>query len=313
LTAARLFVEWHATVAMRADSADLESKTGPGAGRDPVVRARIGIAKKCWGGVKMQRSDDPEYDDAMVEALELVWGPGFLSPGGPDEVARVIAGLDLKGRSILDIGCGIGGIDFLLAEAHGAGRVVGVDVEAANIERAKAEAERRGLARRVAFVAVAHGPLPFPDGGFDIVFSKDAIIHIPDKDALFRDVFRLLVPGGWLAASDWLRGDDDPPSAAMRDYIEAEGLSFAMASPKRYRDAMAAAGFDQIAAIDRNPWYAKTARAELAAIGGPLSARLLELVGEAETARQTQVWERMLVVLDSGELRPTHLRGHKPG
>jgi len=260
----------------------------------------------------MQRSDDPEYDDAMVEALELVWGPGFLSPGGPDEVARVIAGLDLKGRSILDIGCGVGGIDFLLAEVHGAGRVVGVDVEAANIERAKSEAERRGLAGRVAFVTVAPGPLPFPDGSFDIVFSKDAIIHIPDKEALFRDVFRLLVPGGWFAASDWLRGDDAPPSAEMRDYIEAEGLSFAMASPRRYREAMAAAGFERIAVFDRNPWYANTARAELAAIGGPLSARLRELVGESETARQTQVWERMLVVLDSGELRPTHLRGHKP-
>jgi len=261
----------------------------------------------------MQRSDEPEYGDAMVEALELVWGPGFLSPGGPEEVARVVAGLDLKGRSVLDIGCGVGGIDFLLAEAHGAGRVVGVDVEAANIERAKGEAERRGLAGRVAFVTVAPGPLPFPDGSFDFVFSKDAIIHIPDKEALFRDVFRLLVPGGWFAASDWLRADDAQPSAEMRGYIESEGLSFAMASPKRYREAMAAAGFDQIAVIDRNTWYAKTARAELAAIGGPLSARLLELVGEAETARQTQVWQRMLVVLDSGELRPTHLRGHKPG
>src|SRR5579862_2235848 len=204
-------------------------------------------ATKPWGDAKMQRSDDPEYDDAMVEALELVWGPGFLSPGGPDEVARVIAGLDLKGRSILDIGCGVGGIDFLLAEVHGAGRVVGVDVEAANIERAKSEAERRGLAGRVAFVTVAPGPLPFPDGSFDIVFSKDAIIHIPDKEALFRDVFRLLVPGGWFAASDWLRGDDAPPSAEMRDYIEAEGLSFAMASPRRYREAMAAAGFERIA------------------------------------------------------------------
>ena len=261
----------------------------------------------------MQRSDEPEYGDAMVEALELVWGPGFLSPGGPEEVARVVAGLDLKGRSVLDIGCGVGGIDFLLAQAHGAGRVFGVDVDAANIERAKAEAERRGLAGRVAFVTVAPGPLPFPDGSFDIVFSKDAIIHIPGKEALFRDVFRLLVPGGWFAASDWLRGDDAPPSAEMRGYIESEGLSFAMASPRRYREAMAAAGFDQIAVIDRNAWYAKTARSELAAIGGPLSARLLELVGEAETARQTQVWQRMLVVLDSGELRPTHLRGHKPG
>lgn len=261
----------------------------------------------------MKSTGEAEYGDAMVEALELVWGAGFLSPGGPEEVARVLAGLDLKGARVLDIGCGVGGIDLLLVEAHGAERVVGVDVEAANIARASAEAERRGLAGRAKFVTVAPGPMPFADGDFDFVFSKDAIIHIPDKEALFRDVFRLLVPGGWFAASDWLRGDDAPPSPAMRRYIEAEGLSFAMASPERYRKAMAAAGFDQLAIVDRNPWYAQTARAELTRISGPLSARLRELVGEAEAARQTEVWERMLVVLDSGELRPTHLRGHKPG
>jgi len=268
---------------------------------------------KTRRGIGMQQTEDAEYGDAMVEALELVWGAGFLSPGGPEEVARIIAGLDLKGLSILDIGCGVGGIDFLLIEAHGAGRVVGVDVEAANITRARDEAERRGLTGRVEFAAVAPGSLPLPDGSFDVVFSKDAIIHIPDKEALFRDVFRLLVPGGWFAASDWLRGDDAPPSPEMRRYIESEGLSFAMASPERYRKAMTAAGFDRVAVIDRNAWYAKTARAELAAIRGPLSARLLDLVGDAEAARQTQVWERMLIVLDSGELRPTHLRGHKPG
>jgi ubiquinone/menaquinone biosynthesis C-methylase UbiE len=260
----------------------------------------------------MQATDDSEYGDAMVGALELVWGAGFLSPGGPEEVARVVAGLDLTGATVLDIGCGVGGIDLLLVEAHGAGRVVGIDVEAANIERAQAEAERRGLAGHTEFVTVAPGPLPFAAERFDVVFSKDAIIHIPDKDALFKDAFRVLVPGGWFAASDWLRRDDAPPSAEMRRYIEAEGLSFAMASPERYRKAMTAAGFDETAVIDRNPWYAGTARAELAAISGPLRARLLELVGEAEAARQTQVWERMLVVLDSGELRPTHLRGHKP-
>jgi SAM-dependent methyltransferase len=260
----------------------------------------------------MQQPDGAEYGDAMVEALELIWGEGFLSPGGPQEIARILAGLDLRGASVMDIGCGVGGIDFLLAQTHGAGEVIGIDVEAPNIERAAAEAARRGLGERVAFRVVAPGPLDFPAARFDFVFSKDAIIHIPDKEALFGEVFRVLKPGGWIAASDWLRIDEAPPSEAMHRYIEAEGLSFAMASAPRYRKAMAAAGFTGIEIADRNAWYADVARAELQAIGGPLHRRLVELVGEAETERQTQVWQRMLKVLDSGELRPTHLRGRKP-
>jgi len=51
-----------------------------------------------------------EYDDTAIRFLEAPRGHGHLSPGGPDAVDRVVAGLDFKGRHVLDIGCGAGGI-----------------------------------------------------------------------------------------------------------------------------------------------------------------------------------------------------------
>jgi phosphoethanolamine N-methyltransferase len=51
------------------------------------------------------------YHDQMIGMLERVWGDGWLSPGRPAEVARLLEGMDIKGRSVLDIGCGGGGID----------------------------------------------------------------------------------------------------------------------------------------------------------------------------------------------------------
>jgi len=253
-----------------------------------------------------------EYDEAMVAALELVWGEGFLSPGGPAEVEELLKGIVIAGKKVLDIGCGIGGIDLLLADTYGAQQVLGIDIGAPNIALAKARAARRGLADRVRYETVDGGTLPVADASFDIVFSKDAMIHITDKEALFRDVYRVLRPGGVFVASDWLRVDDGPPSIAMQNYIALEGLSFAMASPDRYRRAMMAAGFTDIEIRDRNAWYAATARAELAQITGPLHHRLVAIVGADETHRQTQVWEAMLVVLDRGELRPTHLKAKRP-
>jgi SAM-dependent methyltransferase len=260
----------------------------------------------------LERPDETEYGDAMVAALELVWGEGFLSPGGPAEVAEILEGRGIRGAELLDIGCGIGGVDLLIAERHGAAKVIGIDIEAGNIARARLRAERRGLSNRVAYRLVAPGNLPFAPNSFDVVFSKDAIIHIPDKEALFRDVFALLRPGGRFIASDWLRVDDGPASAEMARYIESEGLTFAMASAARYRQAMEAAGFLEIEMVDRNRWYAQTARAELAAIQGPIRSQLVELAGKAEADRQTRVWQNMIVVLDSGELRPTHMFGRKP-
>ncbi|MGE0140619.1 MAG: methyltransferase domain-containing protein, partial [Ilumatobacteraceae bacterium] len=176
------------------------------------------------------------YHDDLIGMLELVWGDGFLSPGGLDEVARVLAGVDLAGKSVLDIGCGVGGVDVALVERFGAGWVTGIDVEETVLVAARRRIDRHGLSSRIGVAKVAPGPLPLPPASFDVVFSKDSIVHVPDKHALAREVARVLAPGGWFAASDWLIGHDDEPSPAMQEYLAAEGLDFGMASPGTYRE-----------------------------------------------------------------------------
>ena len=69
------------------------------------------------------------YDDQHIAFLEDLWGDGFLSPGGADEALRVVEGLDLRGKRVLDIGCGSGAIAVLLARDCGAAEVIGIDVE----------------------------------------------------------------------------------------------------------------------------------------------------------------------------------------
>ena len=56
------------------------------------------------------------------------------------------------------------------------------------------------------FQLVEPGPLPFADQSFDAVFTKDAIVHIPDKPPFYREVLRVLRPGGLFVGSDWLCG-----------------------------------------------------------------------------------------------------------
>ena len=256
---------------------------------------------------------DPHYPPRMIAMLQAIWGIGFLSPGGRAEVARLIGGHDLTGLAVLDIGCGAGGIDIALVQAHGAGFVTGIDVEDPVIDHARALIAAAGLSARIGLAKVAPGPLPFPPGCFDVVFSKDAIVHIPDKAALMAEVFRVLRPGGWFLASDWLIGHDDAPSPAMAAYIAAEGLDFGMASPARYRAAMAGAGFAEVQTISRNAWYRATAREELARLRGEDGAAAAAIVGADFVAQNCGIWQRMIPVLDSGEHCPTHLRAQKPG
>ena len=255
---------------------------------------------------------EDEYTDELIEFLESLWGWGFLSPGGPEEVARVLEGVDLSGKRVLDIGCGSGGIALSLARDHGAGAVVGIDVEGPVVRKAKARAAELDLGERVDFQQVEPGPLPFEAESFDIVFSKDSMIHIPNKEDLFADIFRVLKPGGRIAASDWMIGHDDAPSPAMKHYLEMEGLSFGMASPDRYRRAMESAGFRDVRLVNRNAWYVEIAREELAQLKGPLYEKAAAASSPATVDHNIGTWTAMLSVLETGEHCPHHLHGLKP-
>lgn len=262
-------------------------------------------------GRAMPEQPEQEYDAAFVALLESVWGEGFLSPGGPSEVAGILEGAAVRDAAVLDIGCGTGGACFVIAETLGAGRIMGIDVGASLVEEARARARRRGLEGRVRFRRVEPGPLPFAAREFDVVFSKDSLIHIPDKRAICAEIWRVLRPGGVFAASDWLRAEG-PISPDLQYYIDVEALGFGMGSAADYRDALAAAGFRDVELIDRNAWYRGVAHAEHDALRGSLYARLVERVGEEFTRHEIEVWRALTVVLDSGDLRPTHLRARKP-
>jgi phosphoethanolamine N-methyltransferase len=253
-----------------------------------------------------------EYDEKAIVFLETLWGEGFLSPGGKTEIDLIVERVDFAGKTVLDLGCGAGGITCYLAQSKLPDSIIGYDVERPVIDKARNRAEIEGLAKSVEFVLGAPGILPFADGSFDIIFSKDAMVHITDKESLFVDLFRILKQGGVLVASDWLTSHDGEPSQKMKHYLAAEGLSFGMASSRRYEKALADAGFCNISTNNRNLWYLEKAKEELARLSGSLRSVLIERVGSDYLNKNIQTWQAMLEVLQTGEHCPTHLFAEKP-
>ena len=260
---------------------------------------------------EMAQSEE-HYPEPVIGFLELLWGRGWLSPGGPDELQRLLDSEDFRGKHILDIGCGAGGIDCLLVRDYGAAKITGIDVEASVLAAARKRTREAGISDRVELVQVEPGPLSFADEMFDVVFSKDSIVHIPGKHELARDVFRVLKPGGVFVASDWLISHDDEPSPDMRAYLTSEDLGFGMASPRAYADALGQAGFVDVALTSRNAWYRDQAKRELALLQGELHDAAVAELGHEDVEHNIQTWGLMIKVLETGEHCPHHVRGRKP-
>ena len=263
---------------------------------------------------KIGRPSEPgEYDDAMQALLQIIWGGGFLSPGGAAEVARLLEGSDIAGCSVLDVGCGLGAIDQLLVAEYGAASVVGIDLDPSLLARMRDRVERAQMSGRIRAVQVTAGPLPFADAEFDVVFSKDSLVQIPDKPAIFAQILRVLRPGGRFIASDWLRGGAAEYSPEMLEFFRLEGIAYNMATLAESAQGLLAAGFGAVEIRDRHDWYLDLAQRELAAMEGTLNAEIVNRIGAERARHFIDNWRQLVIVLRRGELRPGHLKAVKPG
>ena len=252
---------------------------------------------------------EDEYHDGMITMLELIWGEGYMAPGGPGNVRKMVEGLDLRGKRVLDIGCGLGGPACELAAEHGA-RVLGIDIEARPIELARCRASALGLADRVEFRLVEPGPLPCAAESIDIVLSAGAFTQIEDKRGIFAECRRVLVPGGAITCYDWTTPGGEL-SQDMRYWIELEGLTYAMQTPEHLAELLAEAGFVEIETADGSGWYRAQARREYERMKGPLYPRMCEALGVAQADHFVENWRAMVVVCGKGEMGQTYCRARK--
>ena len=165
--------------------------------------------KKTYARVSCEPETAFIFPTGRAWALDLGY-PAELLARVPDASAGSFAGVanpfslgELgRGEHVLDLGSGAGTDSLVAAQMVGAdGRVTGVDMTPEMIATARASARELG-AENVEFVETEAERLPFPDESFDVVISNGVIDLIPDKDAVFAELHRVLRPGGRLQLAD---------------------------------------------------------------------------------------------------------------
>lgn len=167
-----------------------------------------------------------------------------LSCGNPLAHAGLRAG-----ETVVDLGCG-GGLDVFLAAAKvgPAGKAIGIDMTDSMIALARSNAAKAGVAN-VEFHLATIDRLPLADASVDCVISNCVINLAPDKQNVFREMARVLKPGGRLAVSDIALKKPLPPEIA-NDLMAYVGCIAGAISFEQYRDGLAQAGFSGVHIVD---------------------------------------------------------------
>ncbi|MCQ8771263.1 SAM-dependent methyltransferase [Streptomyces telluris] len=146
-----------------------------------------------------------------------------------------------ESHRVLDVGCGVGQPAMRIARRTGA-QVTGISVSRGQVARATALAEAAGLRDRVEFRYADAMRLPFEDNSFDAAIAIESIFHMPDREQVFREIRRVLRPGGRLVLTDFF--ERDPIPAGLRSAMDRCLRDFIMtlARPEEYVPMLSRAG-----------------------------------------------------------------------
>jgi len=141
-------------------------------------------------------ADDLGYPAELANVPESA-AESFAGVANPWTMGRLAAG-----ERVLDLGSGAGTDSLVAAQMVGpAGHVTGIDMTPEMLVRARSAAATMGVAN-VEFVEGEAERLPFSDASFDVVISNGVIDLVPDKDAVFAELYRVLAPGGRMQIAD---------------------------------------------------------------------------------------------------------------
>jgi arsenite methyltransferase len=164
--------------------------------------------KKTYASVSAEPERDFIFPTGRAWAEDLDYPPELANV--PDAAVDSFAGVAnpwalgrvAPGEHVLDIGSGAGTDSLIAAQMVGPeGGVTGIDMTPEMLAKARSAAAAMG-ATNVEFLEAEAEMLPFPDESFDVVISNGVIDLVPDKDAVFAEIFRVLAPGGRIQIAD---------------------------------------------------------------------------------------------------------------
>ena len=232
---------------------------------EAAKRAAVGKTSCGCGGTEGGCGDPITsnlYDVEQIGSLPVEAVVASLGCGNPTALAELKAG-----ETVLDLGSG-GGIDVLLSARRvgPTGKAYGLDMTDEMLALAR-ENQRKSGVQNVEFLRGEIEHIPLPSDSVDVIISNCVINLSADKDAVLREAFRVLKPGGRFAVSDVVVRGNDVPAEVRRNMELWIGCVAGALEEDEYRDMLGSVGFEQIDVEPTRIYKVEDAKAFLASAG----------------------------------------------
>lgn len=175
-----------------------------------------------------------------LAAAQRLFGEGCLFPGAEQIIAHQIEPLTIeKSMSILDIAAGIGTATRVLARRTGA-TVDGLEADPTQVEQAYRISEKAGLGKQAIVIEGALGHCDIAPGTQDIIFGREALLGVADKETMFQDIWSLLKPGGEILLLDYITKDEAAAKKDAREWAKFEKMAPRLATVPQITRGLAA-------------------------------------------------------------------------
>lgn len=253
--------------------------------------------------------DQQQYSKNGVLRYEKIFGPGFVSTGGIDTTKEFVESLNLQNNQVvLDVGCGIGGGDIFMSKTYGCS-VIGVDLSTNMVSIAY---ERlMGMTASKLKVSFEIGDVmqhEYDANSFDVVYSRDTILHITDKKALFARLYNWLKPGGQLFISDYACAPKNEWSKDFEAYVDQR--RYTLLTVPDYGKVLESVGFKDVVAQDATDKFVECLKNELVRIESNKDEFIKEFSSE-DWQHLVEGWEAKLERTAKGDQRWGVFRARK--
>jgi len=278
----------------------------------------------CWLVEKSQRDiegknqgchsfqqflDEKQYSKNGILRYERIFGKDYVSTGGLETTVKYCKQLNLKpDMKVLDVGSGIGGSAFHMVNNYGC-EVVGIDLSVNMVEIGIEKLDDYKLHDKIRFEVADCTKRTFPDASFDVIYSRDTILHISDKPALFANFYKWLKPGGQVFITDYCANEQAKWNAEFSAYVASRGYD--LHTPAKYGKMLEGVGFKSVDAQDATVYWRDILEREKAKLEGSERESFLNDFTQKDLDDLVVGWNKKLVRVDQDQQKWGVFHGFK--